>query len=80
MSDIGFKDNSAAFDYAKKFTDGELLVMFKEAEKSKRYGSLHYHPNKSVKAEFVFHDGICLRCMEPIRGKNCTFTNSIKFW
>jgi hypothetical protein len=75
-----FKDNNAAFEYAKKFTNSELLVMFKEAEKSKRFGSLYYHPGKALKAEFVFHDGLCLRCIEPVKGHECTFNNSIKFW
>jgi hypothetical protein len=75
-----FKNNNDAFKFAKSFVNDELLAFFKQAEKNKRYGSLYFHPGGPLKAEFVFHGGICLRCIEPIKGNSCTFNNSTKFW
>ena len=77
-----FRNNNEAFEYAKKFVDNELLVMFKQIEKKPEegYGNIIHEPEGVVKADFVFHDGICLRCIEPLRGKRNTFYRSKKFW
>lgn len=75
-----FKNNNEAFEYAKKFVDDELLAMFKQAERGPEYGNLIHEPNGTVKADFVFHNGICLRCIEPLKGKRNTFYRSKKFW
>jgi hypothetical protein len=71
--------NEKAINYAKKFGNTELLGFFKQAEKDKYYGTLYHHPAKIGTAEFVFQDGVCLRCLEPIRGKENTFNKITKF-
>jgi hypothetical protein len=74
------KNNDKAFEYAKKFVDNELLAMFKQVEKNKGFGNLVHEPGGQTEADFVFHDGLCLRCIEPLRGKTNTFYKSTKFW
>ena len=74
------RNNTKAFEYAKKFVDDELLVMFKQVEKRKGFGNLVHNPGGEVKADFIFNSGVCLRCVEPLRGNRNTFYTSTKFW
>lgn len=74
-----FKSNGEARKHAVKFIDDELLAFFDKIEKEERYGSLVHEPGGLVKAEYVFNKGVCLRCIEPLRGKKNTFLDSKKF-
>jgi len=74
------RTNELVMKYAKKFANAELLSFIRQAEKHKWFGTLYYHPERRAVAEFVFQDGICLRCIEPEQGQNCTFNKSEKFW
>lgn len=78
------RDNNKAIDYARKFTNAELLGSIKQAESNKWFGTLYFHPVVGSKregvCEFLFQEGICLRVIEPIKGLDCTFNKTVKFW
>ena len=79
MTVSSFKNNEEAKTYAKKFVDEELLGFFDLIEKNTWFGTLYHHPGNKGMAEFVFQDGMCKRCIEPMKGKNNTFNKTTKF-